>query len=70
MSEAKTIRHFTSYQLNYLKTMYRFSEADKGIKTEIMNIGRIDETGEMILEYIQFGKVNKISVHPDPPEYK
>lgn len=65
-----TIRHFSRYQLNYLTSLHKYIlEKDKEIKIDLMNVGRVDETGEMILEYIQFGKINKIVVPVDPPEY-
>ena len=57
-----TIRTLSWYQTSYLGGLYK--------NADVLMIGRVDESGELVVQFKTFGKIDIVKIPFNPPTYE
>jgi hypothetical protein len=64
------VRELSQYQIRYLISFFRMCDAPKPHTLEVLHIGRIDEEGDLIIEWKQHGKITTTKVTFEQQKYE
>lgn len=61
----------SEYQIRYLKSLFMYSDAPDGHAIKVQQIGREDATGDLIVQFLQYGTVQtkRIPLIYEPDKY-